>query len=332
MDENRTMICPSCGTELPEGTPFCHECGLRLDTVIPDAPADIVTEETAPAAEELASEPAGTEEIVPAESVIPEAETVTESKQDRRAREKAEKEAAKAQAKADEAAAKAQAKADKVAAKAAAKAARRAERRKRNIWAIFLMVIFFAGMCYIGWEYIGQRQENKELQAVNAGLEQDIAGLKEDVEEREKTIAENEETYAAAEDEHADAVKDLNDKLDACQDKIDELQKTVEKVQEKADQADELIEALDSENIGYASETLFANHGIVVMKRSSKGYDVVITSKGGYEIECVSGTSAEAAVSESNEDVVIFSPKEYGVSVFKVTGKDDVLHIVVIVE
>lgn len=317
MDENKTMNCPSCGTELPEGTPFCHECGMRLDEEIPQpmpmpGPVPPMPGEVPPPAP-----PA------PENQPIPEPENKDETKQEKRTREKAEKEAEKKQAKMD----KAQAKAEK-------KAERRAERRKRNIWAIFLMIIFFAGMCYIGWEYIGQLSGNRELQNINAGLEQTIADLKSDIEARDKTIADNAEQYTAAEGDYSDTIKDLNSKLDACQEKIDELQKTAGKAQEKADEADDLIEALDSDNIGFASDDFYSDHGIVVMKRSSKGYDVVLTHEGDFEVECVSGTSAAAEVSESNEDVIIFTPKEYGVSVFEVTGenKGEELHIVVIVE
>lgn len=311
MDEFKTVKCPSCGTEHPEGAMFCNECGARLD------------EESAVPAPEMtpAAQP---EESTPEEaSAIPEAEAHKESKREIRQREKAEKEAAKLQAKLD-----------KKAVKMAEKAARKAERRKRNIWAIVLMVLFFAGMCYAGWNLLGQYQDNQKLTAQNEDLQIQVEKLESTVDEQKETIAANQESYNSEQESANSKIDELSGKLVGAEEKIEQLQEKLDESEESVKAYKSLTEALNAGSIGYASDKLYADHGIVFMKKSSKGFDVEIFSDGKYSFECVSGESAtaEEAEGENGEDYISFTPADYGTSLFKVSGKKDTMYIVVVVE
>ena len=311
MDENKTVICPSCGTEHKEGTVFCNECGVKLDGSIPPAgPGPAV--------------PPPPPELKPAEeNVIPAAEAHQETKKEARLREKAEKEAAKNQAKAD-----------KKAVKQAERAARKAERKKRNIWAIVLMVLFFAGMCYLGWNLLGQISANKALTSANTDLTAQVAELEETVKEQEETIAANEESYTSEQETASSKIDELSGKLVTAEEKIGQLQDKLDEFEESVEAYSELTEVFNGGNVGYSSEKLYADNGVVIMKKSSKGFDVEIFSDGKFSFECVSGKSAEAEETEgeSGETYITFTPAEYGVSVFKVIGKKDVMYIAVIVE
>lgn len=328
MDENKTVICPSCGTEHPEGTMFCNECGARLDEGFSETavPSDS-TPEDIPVLQVQEDIPV-IEEVTP---VIPVAEEHKETKKEARQREKAEKEAAKLQAKID-----------KKAVKMAEKAARKAERRKRNIWAIFLMIIFFAGMCYAGWNLWGQYNENKALNETNETLTEQNEELQEEVdtlsakvEEQDQTIAKNAEDFQAEKDSSDSQIDELSEKLVGAEEKIEQLQGKLDECEEKVGAYDELIKALGAENIGYYSEKLYADNGIVMMKSSAVGYDVEIFCDGKIELAAESGdtyASAELTDGDHGEKYVSITPIEEGVAVFKIGNKKgDIMRIVVLI-
>ena len=315
MDEIKTIKCPSCGTEFAEGTMFCNECGARLDE------AETVTTPEASAFQT---------QDEPQEPVIPAAEEHQETKKEARMREKAEKEAAKLQAKID-----------KKSVKMAEKAARKAERKKRNIWAIVLMVLFFAGMCYLGWilgyEYLnenGLKAQNDNLTSQNAELQEEVDNLEATVSEQKETIAANEESFKTEQDSASSKIDELSDKLVGAEEKIGQLQDKLDECEDSVEAYGALTEALSAGEIGYSSEKLYADHGVVLMKKSSKGFDVEIFTDGKFTVECVSGESAVAEENEGEdgEKLITFTPEEYGVSLFKVVGKKDIMYIAVIVE
>lgn len=42
------MFCPKCGNEVAEGTAYCGNCGQKMDTSAPAAPAEVPAEQTPP--------------------------------------------------------------------------------------------------------------------------------------------------------------------------------------------------------------------------------------------------------------------------------------------
>lgn len=42
------MFCPKCGNEVAEGTAYCGNCGQKMDTPAPAAPAEVPAEQTPP--------------------------------------------------------------------------------------------------------------------------------------------------------------------------------------------------------------------------------------------------------------------------------------------
>lgn len=321
MEENNSLKCPSCGADVVEGKAFCPECGIAMNGENTEKEQNAFEEPSVDALilnEELETE-------TPAENAVPPEEDKKESRKERRQREKAE---AKAQKEAE----KLRKKEEKKAAKEEARRIRRENFRKRNIWAIILMIVFFAGLCYMGYEYLGARKEIKSLHTENTELSENIEALKNTIGENEETIAAKDSELAEQKEKQAELEGEMGTRDEELESIKGQLKESKEDLKEAWDEYDELLGALKTESLGYASRRLYADGPVVIVEKNKNAEFNVYAN----EIEsAVCSDEALTIVAEDTEDdctVFTVGAKKAGVYIVTVTGgkNSEVINIIVI--